>query len=89
MAGIKKVELGEEKMGKNEICWAIFNGVVLLPFTIRTTRKQCIQNRLFDLGIETLRGHESCEKVVINKWSKEPNPKVSVSAKARRGVWFC
>ncbi len=58
-------------MGKNELCWAIFSGVTLLPFTIRTTKKQCIQSYCFDRGIESLRGIESCKKVVINEYSKD------------------
>jgi hypothetical protein len=56
-------------MSKNEICWAIFSGVTLLPFTIRTTKKQCISNFLFDRSKDKLGDHESCRKVVINEFN--------------------
>lgn len=32
-------------MGNNEIYWGIFSGKVLLPFTVRSTRGQCISDR--------------------------------------------
>ena len=55
-------------MGKNEIHWAIFSGKAMLPFTIRTTKSQCIKNYLYDRGRENLRDSESCKKVVINEY---------------------
>jgi len=55
-------------MGKNEICWAIFSGITMLPFTMRSTKKQCISSHLFDRGAEKLRDHESCRKVVVNEF---------------------
>jgi hypothetical protein len=58
-------------MGKNEIHWAIFSGKTMLPYTIRTTKKQCIQSHLFDRGLEKLRDCESCKKVVVNEYHKE------------------
>ncbi len=59
-------------MGKNEICWGIFNGKILLPFTIRTTKKQCIAEHVRDRRTDRKLGsHESCKKVVINEYIKE------------------
>jgi hypothetical protein len=55
-------------MGKNEIYWAIFSGVTMLPFTIRTTRWQCKQDYLRDRRRDYLREHETCRKVVINEF---------------------
>ena len=60
-------------MRKNEINWAIFSGKCLLPFTIRSTKNQCIREYLRDRifrnknGIRLLKS-ESCKKVVINEW---------------------
>ena len=59
-------------MGKNEICWAIFSGKTMLPFTIRTTKSQCVYYYV-EIG-EWLIWQEyeehgySCKKVVINDY---------------------
>jgi hypothetical protein len=46
--------------------WAIFSGKTLLPFTIRTTKKQCISDRKFNVSRELL-DHESCRKVLVTE----------------------
>lgn len=57
-------------MGKNEIHWAIFSGKAMLPFTIRTTKNQCLSNYLHDRnGRHDLLPCESCKKVVINEFN--------------------
>jgi len=58
-------------MSKNEIHWAIFSGKTLLPFTIRTTRKQCIFDELFNKGWDELPPWLTCRKVVINAFKKQ------------------
>ena len=59
-------------MGKNEIHWAVFSGKALLPFSIRSTKKQCVQdfcrNRSSILWQEMQgRGYE-CKKVIVNEY---------------------
>ncbi len=58
-------------MGKNEIHWAIFSGVTMLPFTIRTTKRQCITDHIRDRKKIGLSRHEECKKVVVNEYKKE------------------
>jgi len=60
-------------MGKNEICWAIFSGEMLLPFSIRPTRRQCIIDYTIERGSwEFLQKSGcSCRKIVINEYEKE------------------
>lgn len=57
-------------MGKNEIYWAIFTGKMMLPFTIRTTRCQCLSDFKRDRSSRSMLDHESCKKVVINEFVK-------------------
>jgi hypothetical protein len=54
-------------MGKNEIHWAILQGAVMLPFTIRKTKKQCVNDHLRDRSRFKLIGCEQCKKVIINE----------------------
>ena len=66
-------------MDKNEICWAIFSGEVMLPFTIRHTKTQCIYDRNRSYGENSLRPPkngrlikiETCRKVVINEFKQQ------------------
>ena len=60
-------------MGKNEICWAVFSGRVMLPFSIRTTKSQCINDYLYWRDIPSngvLPEFYTCRKVVINEFKK-------------------
>ena len=57
-------------MRKNEICWAMFSGGTMLPFTIRSTKKQCVNDRLVDMVWFDLPNHETCRKVVVNEYIK-------------------
>ena len=66
----------KEDMRKNEIHWAIFSGLILLPFTIRRTKRQAITDHLLNRSVNgsyrtELLKSESCQKVVINKWKEE------------------
>lgn len=63
-------------MRKNNICWAIFSDKLMLPFTIRTTRRECITEHLLDKprhGSYRLKllSYETCKKIIINEWGKE------------------
>ena len=63
-------------MRKNEIHWAIFLGTILLPFTIRRTKRQAITDHLLNRSVHgsyrtELLKSESCQKVVVNKWKEE------------------
>lgn len=49
-----------------KIYWAIFSGKTLLPFTIRTTKKQCISDHEYNTK-RSLLNHESCLKVSVEK----------------------
>jgi hypothetical protein len=62
-------------MRKNEINWAVFSGKILLPFTIRSTKKQCIFDYLNGRGSATRHERpftksETCKKIVINEYTK-------------------
>ena len=61
---------------KPQIWWGIKSGGALLPFTIRTTRKQAISDHLSNFRISGLRYFESVVKVrvteiAIEKTSRE------------------
>ena len=65
-------------MGKDEINWGIFSGECLLPFTIRSTKKECIADRVNYLSKQEIFGfdnkllaHESCRKLIINEFKKD------------------
>lgn len=48
----------------NKFYWAVFSGKLMLPFTIRTTKKQCIADHERDYG-RAMKDHESVKKVKI------------------------
>lgn len=49
----------------NKYYWAMFSRKTMLPFTIRTTKKQAICDYVRDYGRGYLLDHETCKKVFI------------------------
>lgn len=61
---------------KTQICWAIFNGNMMLPFTLRETRSQCKKEYFNDIGEKIYiqgmcEGWLSCRKVVVSEYIKD------------------
>ena len=52
----------------NKFYWAVFSGRVMLPFTMRTTKKQCIGDHRYNTG-RLLLPHETVQKVRVEKLS--------------------
>jgi hypothetical protein len=53
----------------NKFYWAIFSGKTMLPFTMRTTRKQSIGDHERDTK-RALLDHETCQKVRVYKFER-------------------
>ena len=60
-------------MDKNNIYWAIFQGAVMMPCTIRKTKKQCVIEYVSAKDRLDLIGCENCKKVIVTQFNKLTN----------------
>ena len=60
-------------MDKHNIYWAIFQGAVMMPCTIRKTQKQCLIEYVSARSRLDLIGRENCKKVIVTQFNKLTN----------------
>lgn len=57
----------------NKYYWVMFSGKVMLCFTMRTTKNQCINDHLRNYGRDHLRDEEKCRKVTVSEFNPSNN----------------